>query len=93
MEESVQMPELIAPDTSEPEPAQPSKHSAFYPLPPVRAPESTWRDYAMDNYSLINRHFRSWLAYQSKYYATNQLPGGPIMYDRTPSESENEARW
>ena len=93
MEESEHMPELIAPVASEPEPAQPSRYSAFYPLPPVGAPESTWRDYAVINRFLIQRHFRNWLAHQLQHYVQNQLPSGSIMYDPTLSESENQARW
>ena len=93
MKKSVQMPELIAPVASEPEPVQPSRYSAFYPLPPLGAPESTWRDYAVINRFLIQRHLRNWLAHQLQHYVQNQLPGGSIMYDPTLSESENEARW
>ena len=67
--------------------------SAFYPLPPVAAPESAWRNYASDNLFLINRHFRNWLAHQSQQYTMNELPGGSIIYDPTVSDSKNEARW
>ena len=73
MEESKQMPELIAPVSPMPVPVQPSRFAASYPLPQKTSPEGTWREYNMDYFDLINRTFRSWLVYQSRNYTQNQL--------------------
>ena len=52
MEESEQMPKLIAPIVP---PFQPSIFAAFYPLPPETSPEEgSWREYYIDHRNLID---------------------------------------
>ena len=103
MDEDEQMPELIRNEDDDsvvvtepaplPPPSQPSVFASLYPLLPVSSSESTWNDYNFYHSHIIDQHFRNWLTYQRNNYSWRQLPGGPIIYDSSLSESENEAIW
>jgi hypothetical protein len=103
MDEDEQMPELIRDEdddsvvATEPAPlppsSQPSVFASLYSMPPVSSSENTWYAYTSLHTHTINRHFRNWLAYQRNNYRWRQQPGGPIIYDSSLSESENEAIW
>ncbi len=103
MDEDEQMPELIRDEdddsvvATEPAPLppsfQPSLFASLYPLPPLASSESIWNSYYFRHSHVIDQHFRNWLTYQRNNYSWRQLPCGPIIYDPSLGESENEAIW